>query len=426
MKKIIVVGGGLAGLTTACLLSKEGYKIELLEASPKLGGRASSFNYEKKDQFVDNGQHLMMGCYRYTLKFFEMIGATRNLERISPMKITFVENGGRQIELDASSGFYPFNLLMALLKYSALPVGKRYKLLFPFASLFYPSAKKNITVDQWLRSEGQDEEEISKFWRILVESILNTSPENASVKSFKKVLLEIFFKGKKASDLVLAKTDLTYTYVHFARDFIERNNGKVYTSERVQQVVNDGKHIQSLLTNKRKIDDFDHVVFAIPSYGVDKLFPNTFGNQLNSLVYPSILTLHIWLKNNPFEEKVYGFIDSKMHWLFNHGTHVSVVISNSDKLLDIEREKLTRQIFSELREYFPLFYEDIIDDYKLVIEKRAAFAATLASDKIRAKFSNPFRNSTFAGDWVNTGLPSTMEGAVKSGFMAAKQILEKI
>ena len=128
------------------------------------------------------------------------------------------------------------------------------------------------------------------------------------------------------------------------------------------------------------------------------------------------------MRSNPFSELFYGLIDSKIHWLFNHGSHITIVISAANDLVNIQNDEIFAIINSELEDYFTIFNRDIVVDYKIIKEKRATFIPTFDLEKKRRNISSPYKNLILAGDWTNTGLPSTIESAVKSGKSAANEI----
>lgn len=427
MKKIIVVGGGISGLSSAAYLSAKAYQVELYEASPKLGGRAYSFIHKPSGDFIDNGQHLMMGAYKRTIEFFKLIGAHRNLEIIEPVKVCYVEEGGRQFELRAPNNIYPLNLLIALLRFSGLPVRKRFKLLKPFVSLIYPDAKRDITVLDWLMRNNQDDETIKSFWHSLVVSTLNSEPENVSALQFKHILREMFLKGASNSNIILPKYDLSNTYVHYARNYIEKNHGRVHLSSKVEKLVIEENSVERIILTDGEINDFSAVVVAVTPHALSKIVDEKYlPLEFASVKYSSILTVDLWLSNNPFTEKFYGLVDAKIHWLFNKGTYISLVRSSADELLALTKDELLDIVISELEGYFPLFYKGLVTDSHILFEKRATFIPSIKFTAERKKFKNELVNLSFAGDWVNTNLPSTIESAVESGYKAAGEIILRV
>ncbi len=425
MKKVIVIGGGFAGLAAACYLAEKGIKVELLESSPKLGGRAYSFHDKTTNDLIDNGQHLLMGCYRYTLNFLKKIGAEKNIEEIYPLNLCYVESGGRQFDLKVQSNIYPFNLISALLRLRAISFRNRLRLLIPFASLLLPIKHKNKSIENWLEGLHQNDEIISRFWELLSISTMNALPSDVSAESFKRILKIIFLNGNKNSSLIIPKLDLSSMYVYFARDFIEKYGGKIRLSESVEEFKFESNKIIKIITSKRKISDFDNVVLAVPSFAAAKLLPGEF-NPLKdcTLKYSPIMTLHLWLKNNPFTERIYGLLGSNIHWVFNHDKHISLVTSGADKFINVDRNEIIEKFIQELSDYFPVFYPALVTHKHLVIEKRAAFVETPDVEVMRGKIESKVSNLLLAGDWTNTKLPSTIEGAVKSGYKAAEKFLE--
>lgn len=425
MKKIIVIGGGFAGLTASVLLSERGFKVELYESSPKLGGRAYSFHHSPTGDLIDNGQHIMMGCYHYTLKFLRKIEAEKNIELLSPLHVSYIERGGRQFELKARHNIYPLNLFGAIMRFGGLPVRKRFKLFLPFISLLYPFKHEKMTVEEWILKLNQDDEIVERFWKLLAISTLNAPLDQISAEQFKTILRIMFLTGNKSSAIVLPKHDLSNMYVYYARHFIEKHGGKVFLSRRITGLDFENDKISAIHFEGKTVKDFDFVITAIPPYALQKILPEKYlPLPPGEIKYSPILTLHLWLKNNPFTEKYYGLIDSKIHWIFNHGKHISLVASAAEELAPLKEEELVDLFLDELKNYFPLFYRELVTDKKLIIEKRATFIVTPEIHKKRQEIINKKSDIIFAGDWVNTGLPSTIESAVKSGYKGAQTIID--
>ena len=197
MKKCIVIGGGFAGLTAAAYLSNSGFQVELLEASPKLGGRAYSFKDNETGSIIDNGQHIMMGCYHDTLKFIRMIGAEKNFLFQKGLEVNFLNSDSELIKLKSFPFPYPFNLLFGLLNFKALSYSDRIRFLRFFLKLPFISLEKlnELTVYDWLIKENQNEKIRKAFWEILSVGALNTNIKKASALTFAIILKEIFLKG---------------------------------------------------------------------------------------------------------------------------------------------------------------------------------------------------------------------------------------
>jgi uncharacterized protein with NAD-binding domain and iron-sulfur cluster len=135
------------------------------------------------------------------------------------------------------------------------------------------------------------------------------------------------------------------------------------------------------------------------------------------------MTIHIWLKINPFKERFYGLIDSPVHWVFNHQKHISLTVSNANRFNNLSKEETMDIALEELESYFQFFQKEQVQDYKIIKEKRATIVQDPDTESLREKISSNLQNILIAGDWTNTGLPATIEGAIKSGKDAAGQIL---
>ncbi len=423
MKRCVVIGGGLAGLSAAVFLAESGIKVEIIEASPKLGGRAYSFLDKSTSDIIDNGQHILMGCYKDTLDFIRLIKAENNFIFQEQLKVNFLKENFKLFQLKANNFIYPFNILTALLNYKAISFSSRLKLLKFFVKLFFPPDDylNKLTVYQWLKQENQTEELIKSFWEILSVGILNTNINKASAKIFSDILRKIFFSGKKSSTIILPRFGLSESFCNNSKKFIEERKGSISLLESVDEIVVQGEKIVSIKTNKRVIAGFDYVVSAVPYY----ILKNILGKDKSILrnidfSYSTIVSIHIWLRENKLTEDLdfYGLIDSPVHWVFNHNSHLSLVISDANNLADIPKEKIFDIAALQLEKYLGILKDNIIS-YKIIKEKKATF---IPSNNILNQRPEPYtalNNFYLAGDWVNTGLPSTIESAVKSGRMVS-------
>jgi len=427
MKKCIVIGGGFAGLTSAAYLSKSGIKVELLEASPKLGGRAYSFTDNDTGDIIDNGQHIMMGCYKDTLKFFKIIKGEENLIYQKRMKVNFLKENFNLVPLVTSSKLYPFNLILAVLNYKAISISNRLSLLKFFIKLPFISSKKvkNLTVYEWLKEEKQNEQIRRAFWEILAAGALNTNINKASAEIFNIILKKIFLNGNSSAAIILPKYGLSETYCEETKMFLEKYGAKINFQERALEFKYNDERLFEIVTNKRVISDFDFVVSSIPLFALRNIKSVIDFAPGLEFDYSAILSVHLWLKENNFKDLFYGLINSKLHWIFNHDNHITLVISDANEYIEMTKEEILDIIIIELVRFTGLKKEDIIS-YKVIKEKRSTF---IPSNKIldkRPDTKTSIKNFFLAGDWVNTGLPSTIESAVKSGFTAADLIINEL
>lgn len=424
--KVLILGGGLAGLSTAVHLAKNKIPSTIIEASPKLGGRAFSFDVPEHRDVVDNGQHILMGCYNHTFDYLKTTGALDKLDFQDKLGVVFVDDNGIQFRLRAKSQLYPINLVYAILNYDAIGIFERLKIVKFFIKLFFSDERKlrNLNVREWLEREGQTESNIKNLWEILAVGTMNSSLQQTSAKTFARVLKEIFFNGNKASTIVLPKTGLSQLFCEDAENFVIKNGGSIQYSERVQSVKIENGKIIAVITNKSSYTDFDYVISSLPPYalkrldGADKILQGDFP-EFN---YSTIMSIHIWLSENPFKEKFYGLIDSPIHWLFNHQKYISLTVSNANEFNQLTKQETINIAFSELEKHFPFFYRSSIQDFKIIKEKRATFVPDSQTESIRENITSNLENLKLAGDWTDTKLPATIEGAIKSGATTVKKI----
>ncbi len=423
MKKCIVIGGGLAGLTAAAYLANSGFSVEVIEASPKLGGRAYSFIDNQTGTIIDNGQHIMMGCYVDTLRFFKLIGAEKNLVFQKRLKVNFIKENFQVFPVKALPIPYPFNLLSALMRYNAISLRERMMFLKFFLKLPFVSIKKldGINVYDWLVKENQNERIRKAFWEMLAVGALNTSIKKASAAVFAHILKKMFFAGNKAATIIIPKYGLSETYCSDAVKFIESKGGKVNLLEEVKSIKVDSGRVNELITSKRIIPDFDFVVSAVPHYSIKKLLGDDGLKKDLEFCYSTILSIHLWIKGDLLKDDFYGLINSSVHWIFNHKDHLTLVISDANNLNEKSKEEIFELAAGELERFAGINRSRIIS-YKIIKEKRATFVPTSEIINRRPKTKTDWNNFLFAGDWIDTGLPSTIESAVKSGRMASDMI----
>ena len=423
-KKVIVIGGGFAGLTTAAYLSNNNIKVTLLEASPKLGGRAYSFLDEESNTIIDNGQHIMMGCYQETLKFLSLIKATDNFYFQEKLEVKFINEGFQLSSIKSASKFYPFNLIFGILNYKALSFAERIQLLKLFIKLPFISSDSfsYVNIRKWLEAEHQSKNTQDSFWKILAVGALNTGIEKASAKIFIDILRQIFLRGNKSTTIVLPKFGLSESYCNNAEEFIVKNGGEIIKSEAVEKIIVSDDKVVGLQTSKNKYSDFDYVVSAIPAFALSRIINEKINIKFPDFKYSSILNIHLWLKRNDFPKGFFGLINSPLHWVFNKGSHLNIVISDADELVNKSDDELIVMVKDEMKKFF-LFDQELISSYKIIKEKRATFIPSNNLINKRPAQKTPIKNLILAGDWVETGLPATIESAVKSGRVAAELVL---
>ena len=427
MNRVLIIGGGIAGLTAASILSSKKNPVTLFEASPKLGGRTYSFFDSDVKTSIDNGQHILMGCYKDTLKFIKLIKAENNFNYQKNLKLDFITKDNSEFKIDTSKGVYPFNLLYALFNYGAF--SSKDKIAFLKLVLKLPIISKKIltkfTVSEWLAMEDQTESSVKNFWEILCVGAMNTSIQKASALIFHNILMQIFFNGNSSSTIILPKYGLSESIVDPAVEFIISNGGFIRSSEAIKAIVVNNNKAVIVKTDTQTLEDFDYVISAIPNYSLQKVLDTSEVNFENSFEYSTIVNIHLWTNKLNLKEKFYGFLHSPLHWIFIKDQHINIVISDANYLTDKSREDIFELVSNELSEIFSIKQSDITN-YKIIKEKRATFIPSINVLDIRPNCETNIKNLFLAGDWTNTGLPSTIESAAKSGRIAAELVLNRI
>ena len=428
MKSVTIIGGGLAGLSSAVFLHKKGYKVQLFESSPKLGGRAYSFYDRDKEQHFDNGQHILAGWYENTFEFLQAIGSFDKLDFQSGLEVNFYDTSKNSFNLKTSNLPAPFNLLIGLLNYKALSSSDKFSVFKIYKIFTDKSLEKSKNVEQLLKSINQTPNLIKYFWEPFILAVFNAKPENISSKIFLDILKRGFSK-KAFSNLVIPQVNLNELFVDNAISYFKSNKMDYSLTHKISNLKITESKVEYAVTEAGEKIFSDYFISALPFFRFKDIFEIDIYNQyfkgVGELSPSSIISVHLFfeneipetlLKKNSFG--MTGLIDTKVQWVFKRNSrHLSLVISASD-FLDELTEKSNEEIYkvcvSDLTKCLKGFDDLAIKDYKIIKEKRATFIPDSASESKRPEQKTSIENFYIAGDWTNTGLPATIESAVKS------------
>ena len=425
MKKCLIVGGGLAGLSAAVSLAKKNIHVQLIEASPKFGGRVYSFLDEKSGDEIDNGQHLLLGCYYETIDYIQLIRSTHLFQFQNKLEINFAVRNKIKSQLSATELPYPLSLFFGLLNYDALSIPDKIKIILLIAKLPFMESNGylSVSVEDWLMEENQSRRCIKSFWGIIAVGALNSELKDASAKIFIDILKVIFLKGSEASAMIIPKVGLSKAFIEPAIKYLDEYGSEVVVNEKLVSIDCEGTKVLTVTTDKRMLEDIDAIILTIPPVSLNRIggIASIIGDDKIEISTSSILTFHLWLKENKLKKPFYAFIDSSLHWVFNHGYYITTVTSSADSLINKSQDELFSIISSELFSYLGIDTNDILH-YKMIKEKRATFVPNKENLMKRASVKTKMENVFLAGDWTNTGLPATIEGAIKSGNTAAAEV----
>lgn len=436
---VIIVGGGISGLAAGVMLTARGIMATVLEQKPALGGRAYSYTDAPTGETVDNGQHVLIAGYHRTMRFLDMIG-TRSLVSVqdTPSLLFHHPNRGfRELRLPPLPP--PLHLVWGILGFSLFSMRDRLRLLRGGLALLTVNPEgarlSGMTVGQWLESIGQSAECRRSFWEPLAVSIMNEHVERASAAVFVRSLKAAFLGGRRDAALAIPRVGLSVLYADGAQKYIMRGGGKVLCGVDVDGVdVRDGRAAGVRLRGGVSIHA-DAVILAVPPQKVLPLLAGTplaaeMNADLSTLESSPIVSIHLWYEREWMKHEVVGVIGRRIQWIFNRrlinaeprkGGHISAVISAAYDFVGCTNEELTRIAVEDLKSVYP-----DADDKPLkavvIREKRATFASSPSNEHLRPRHTTTIPNLFLAGDWIRTGFPATIEGAVASAELCVDSL----
>ena len=436
-KTVTIIGGGIAGLSAAVFLNEKGFKVKLIEASPKLGGRAYSFFDKEKNQFFDNGQHILAGWYKNTFEYLKIIGSFDKLHFQNSLEINFINTEKKIYKLICPDALPPLNLVLGLLKFKAFNFWDKFALknindLFKEGKDF---SGKYSNVKELLVGIKQTENLIKYFWEPFTLAVFNTKLENINVDIFLNIM-KLGFKEKVNSYLVIPKVNLNELLINNALKYFEKNEVEVLLNQTVNEIQLNGNEIEFVMMKDGSEIISDYYISTVPFYAFKKLFKENSFNEndfkADKIQSSSIVSVHLFFKNNIKESVIpdnsfgmTGLIGTKVQWIFKRNDHhLSLVISGADEIgiTEMSSDEIYKLCLKELKQTISEFDENEISDYKVIKEKRATFIPDNDSVNFRPKQKTRYRNFFIAGDWTDTGLPATIESAAKSSKICAEAI----
>jgi squalene-associated FAD-dependent desaturase len=441
---IVVVGGGFAGLSAAAALAEAGRRVLVVDARSQLGGRATAFRDRQTGELVDNGQHVLFGCYHQTFQFLERVGAMDRVRVQPSLEVPFIDRTGRRSVLRCPKVPSPFHLLAGVLGWDGIPWLDRLSVLKLAAPLRRArrqlektgsvTVNPDSTVSQWLSAHGQRQQLQEWLWEPLAIAALNQSPSIASAAPFVRVLAQMFGPDPQDSALVLPVRPLHEMYAEPARSFIESRGGEVRVTALSRVVVENG-HVSGVDVRGERIHT-KCVISAVPWFDFPRLFAPTPPPELMAAVSAAaqmgsmpIVTVNLWYDRRVMDEAFVGLPGREMHWVFDKriafgtdASHLSLVSSGATRLTTMNSEELTALATAEVSEAMPASRAARLLRATVVREKRATFSLA-PGEPMRPTTMTPVKGLYLAGDWIETGLPGTIESAVVSGHQAARAVL---
>lgn len=435
----IAIGGGFAGLSAATALAEAGLRAIVVEARPGLGGRATAFRERTTGERVDNGQHVLMGCYDETWRFLRRIGAGHLVRWQTGLAVPMVDRQGRETELRLPAVASPLHLLGGVLAWGALSWRERMSVMRLGPALWAvgsPNGASRLgrdTVRQWLERNGQAGRLSELLWEPLALAALNQSIDRAAAVHLVAVLRRMLGAGPEAAALVLPAVPLDELYAEPARRWLEARGHVVRTGAPARVEIAGGR-VRAVRVGTERLEAA-LVVSAVPWHALAGLFdapPAELAETLRgaaALASSPIVTVNLWFDRPVMERPLVGLPGRLFQWAFDKraifggaASHLSLVSSGADELAEASNERVIRTAVAEIRQALPAARGAVLRRAIAVRERRSTFS--LAPDAPpRPKTVTPIEGFYLAGDWIDTGLPATIESAVVSGHRAAAAAL---
>lgn len=423
MKKVVIVGGGLAGISSAVYLREKNFDITLIESAPQLGGRAKSFFDNQFNLYLDNGQHLLIKGYESTLDLITKFKAEENFIFQKEFEILFRDKNKREWSLKIDT---IVNSLISFLGFKNLNLSEKISLINFFSKIdkLDDELTEELTTLEFLQKLNQSENLIDNFWKLVIESALNTPIQKTSANVFLFILKKMFVENKSNPRFIIPKKSLLESLIIPAENYLINNGVRVIKNSRIHNIVLKNDLAVEVSDREGRTYRGDYFILAVHPSIVQKLFPD-----INlRLDYQSIINLHLKISNKEFSNHFYALWDSIIHWVFFHENHLTIVKSSADEFLNFSNQQILELFIDELIKFFPELKVELSNikfskkNFKVIKEKRATFLSDISSTKSRPSWKTNIPNLFLAGDYVNTGYPSTIESAVLSGKMIADEL----
>jgi len=442
---VIVIGAGVAGFSAATALADAGARVLVLEARPGLGGRATAFNDPETGERVDNGQHILMGCYADTLELLERIGASDRVRWQAGLALAMIDQQGHESVLKLPPMPSPLHLLGGVLAWDALSWRERLSILRVGAALGPAKAGPDDTspaasgpgretVREWLTRYGQAPRLCELFWEPLALAALNQSIDQAAASYFVAVLEQMFGPDPAAASLVIPAVPLDEMYAEPARAWLEARGHEVRVNAPAKVAIADGRVTGVRVRGEHVAAPV--VISTVPWHALGAVFdapPAALAATLanaSALASLPIVTVNLWFDRPVMHEPLVGLPGRAFQWVFDRraivggsGSHLSMISSGAEAIVSMTNEALIATALVDVRSALPATRVAVVRKGLAVREKRSTFS--LAPDAPpRPQTETAIAGLLLAGDWIDTGLPATIESAAVSGHRAARAATE--
>jgi squalene-associated FAD-dependent desaturase len=466
---VAIAGGGLAGLAAACALSDAGFRVTLFERRPFLGGRASSYEHPGTGEVVDNCQHVLFRVCTNLVEFYQRIGVANQIRWFD--QVNFIEPGGRISVMKSSPLPAPLHTAPSFFGFPFLNAADKVAISRALVPLTLTTQRDTgQSFQQWLDAHGQTKNAIARFWYPILVSALSEELDRISISAAAQVVRESM-KSPEARQMGVPTVPLTDLY-NAAGDYIRTRGGVLHFRQPVDGFAAESSkvHVQLRDQEERPAENstvgapflpgvgrswgFDYLILALPFDAIGRILPNTpesqpLREQIAHFENSPITGIHLWFDRQISDLDHAVLLDRTIQWMFHksrlqnrgsaalkgrvsaeektgasapEGSYIELVVSSSKTLIDKSRAEIVDLALAEVREFFPAAREANLVKSTVIKEVNATYSPRPGIDAQRPSANTPWPRVFLAGDWTATGWPATMEGAVRSGYLAAEAL----
>lgn len=437
-RAIAILGGGLAGLAAATALVERGIRVELFEAKRRLGGRAGSYIERESDELVDHCQHVSMGCCTHFAHFCHRTGIDTCFEQYRTLH--FFSPSGQRSDFCASRWLpAPLHLGPALLRLGYLSLGEKIAIartLLKLARMPDHDSPTAPTIGDWLRAQRQSARAIELFWQVVLVSALGESLDRASLPAARKVFVDGFLAHRDAYPILVPQASLGELYDRRVADWLRGHGAALHLETPIQRIERAADGQLQITRADGSSQPFAAVILAVPWRRASGLLDDALREQLPAVAAAQhfaaapITGVHLWF-DRPLTNLPHAVVVGRLsQWVFARPQidrgYYQVVISASHDLAGREREAIVAEVREDLATLWPLARQARLLRWRIVTEQEAVFSVRPGLAAARPAQATCIPNLFVAGDWTATHWPATMEGAVRSGHLAAAALLAQL
>lgn len=438
---VLVVGGGLAGIAAACRLAEARLRVTLVEARPFLGGRAYSYVDRASGLEVDNGQHVFLGCCTEYIRFLKRLGVYHKVHLQRRLRLRVIDKVWGESRLESATLPPPLHLLPSLLRFRSLSPAEKAMAIYALAQVRSLDRSRHpelddVTFREWLRRRRQSQAAIRSLWNLIVQPTLNDDVSRVSADLALMVFQEGFLRRPDGANIGWAKVGLSALLAEAARRYIEERGGRVLLEAPLERLAMEEGRVRAARVGGAELEA-DYCVLALPPWGLLPVLPaalreDPFFARAGRIGFSPIVNVHLWYDRPVWEGRFAAFLNTPLQWAFNksrlwgdegQGQYIDISLSAAHDFIDMPNRELIALFRKEMEVFFPRARGAGVRRALVVKQRQATFAPRPGIGRLRPPQGTPVENLFLAGDWTDTGWPATMESAVRSGLLAAREVL---